>query len=155
MEVEQPGVGGRPGAVHSLGGVGHQHVGVELGVPGPGGPVLEAGGDQALGLDPVLPAGAPPDPEGVPLEVAEGPGHGLGVDPADHLGGRGVGEAVEEETDFGAEKVKSNPETRPSGRTRPAVRDRPSGAKPARTTRRSSGATSPASPSALLPEPSH
>ena len=47
VEVESAGVGGRPAAVGTFDGVGHEHVGVELGIAGARGPVHEGGGHQA------------------------------------------------------------------------------------------------------------
>ena len=46
--VDQAGVGGRPGAVGPLRHIGHQHVGVELGVAGPRGAMDEGGADESL-----------------------------------------------------------------------------------------------------------
>ena len=72
--VEEAGVGGGPGAVVALGHVGHQHVGVELGVARPRGPVREGGRHDPLGSDLAFAARTPADHEGVALEVAEGLG---------------------------------------------------------------------------------
>ena len=66
MGVEEAGVGGRPGAVGPFGHVGHQHVGVELGVAGPRGAMHEGGGHHALAPPR---ARGPRDPDG-----AAGPG---------------------------------------------------------------------------------
>ena len=96
VEVEEAGIGCRPGTVLAEGRIGHQDVGVELGVTGPGGPVLEAGSDQPLRSDPALSAGPPADSEGIALQIAERVGDRFRVDPAgrrpspwDHPGRRG------------------------------------------------------------------
>ena len=81
--VEESGVGCGPGAVAPPRHVGHQHVGVELGVPRSRGPVHEGGRHETVGAD-VTGAVAPPaQPQGVALEVAEGVGHGFLVGDTD------------------------------------------------------------------------
>ena len=68
-----------PAPVRSLGRVGDQDVGVELGVAGPGGAVLEGGGEEARAVEEFMAAGAAARPAGLALHVGEGGCYGVAV----------------------------------------------------------------------------
>ena len=137
VDVDQAGVGGRPGAVVSHGDVGDQDVGVELGVAGARGAVHEGGADEPLRPDAAKPPGSPADAQRPALEVVEGLGDRVGVHGAD--GGRDVafGEAVEEGDRFGGREGEVEARHPLAWATPPAVRISPWGETPARTARRS------------------
>ena len=101
VAVEEAGVGSGPDAVDPFGHVGHQHMGVELGVARPRGPVREGGRHEPLGPDTGLAACAPADTEGMALEVAEGLVDGVLVDAADDGRGGRVREPEEQGDRFG------------------------------------------------------
>ncbi len=155
VDVDQAAVGGRPGAVVPLGHVGHQHVSVELGVTGPRGAMDEGGADESLRPDAAEPPGSPADEQRPALEVVESLGDGVGVHGTD--GGRDVPvrEAVEEGDRFGGRE--GQVEARHPASRRPPRRrsgSRPAGETPARTARRSAGATSPLETQEARPSPS-
>ena len=68
-QVELATVRGRPPAVGSLDQVGHDDVGVELGIAGPAGAVAEGRTDEAVGLDQLRPTTASPGEAGLGREV--------------------------------------------------------------------------------------
>ena len=71
VKVQQARIGRGPPTVRSEDRIGGQHVGVQLGITVPRGPVNEGGRNQSGGLDPPLAAGAPAGHGGVALEVFE------------------------------------------------------------------------------------
>ena len=68
-----------PAPVGALGRVGDQDMGVELGIAGAGGAVLEGGGEEAVAVDEFLAAGAAAGPAGLALQVVEGGCCGVAV----------------------------------------------------------------------------
>jgi hypothetical protein len=70
-QVELASVGGRPPAVGSVHQIGHDDVGVELGVAGPTGAVPKGRADEAVGFDQLGPASAPTGEAGLGREVID------------------------------------------------------------------------------------
>ena len=69
-------VGGRPPAVYPLDQVGDHHVGVELGIAGPAGPVPEGGPDEPVGFGEGLAIGSSPGKGGLLPQLVEYGDHG-------------------------------------------------------------------------------
>jgi hypothetical protein len=100
-------VGRRPATVDAQHGVGGQHVGMQLEVAGPRGPMDEGGGHQARGLDPPLAAGSASGEGSVALEVGQPFGDRSVMGRPDGGRSSGVAQPSEDRDGFGAEKVRS------------------------------------------------
>ena len=110
VQVQPPPIEGPPHAVGALGHVGHEHVGVEVRVPGPAGAVPERGGDQAVDLDLVDPVLPGPGPGCARVRRRRTPRR----PPPRAQRSRswpcpGSPRTASSDTDFGARKVRSNP----------------------------------------------
>ena len=105
--VEVTAVRRRPPTVCALDQIGHDHVGVQLGIAGPAGAMAEGGTDESVGLGQIPAVSSSADEARLGGQVVEDSGDGPVVGGRDGVGHTSDPKAHRSETPLGAEKVRS------------------------------------------------